>query len=366
MNESNLKTDRDKSLEEKIKYFRQKALKKRKQLDKEQLGKPVSFWIKEDRLLKEIGKEFTIILRTKGCNWALGDTGGCSMCGYVQDACIESITPDQIKNQFNYALNKKMDEIEKEEANYVIKIFNSGSFFDDNEISEDLRMYIYEKMAQISKFKEVVVESRVEYITPEKLAKMQDILNKKYCEIGIGLETINDYIRNNYINKGFTFNDFKNALKLCQEHDIGVKAYLLFKPPFINEQGAIDDCVDSIKTLLNLNVKTISINPVNIQKGSLVEYLWFQKRYRPPWYYSLFKSIKKAINQEDLMKVRILSAPSGAGTKRGIHNCLRRECNENMKEKLRNFVLSQRLNKLKQIKFECDCKQKYLLQKNYN
>ena len=139
-------------LNEKIISLRHRALTKIKPYYKEKLDRPVSFWIKEDRLLHEIGKEFTIILRTKGCNWALGTSGGCSMCGYIQDANIEKVKPEQILNQFDYAINSKLDEIRMDNNNYVLKIFNSGSFFDETEIAQDIRTSIYEKIIQASNF----------------------------------------------------------------------------------------------------------------------------------------------------------------------------------------------------------------------
>ncbi|MHA1291793.1 MAG: archaeosine biosynthesis radical SAM protein RaSEA [Promethearchaeota archaeon] len=350
------------SIIENIKSLREKALKKKKEIN---LNKPVSFWIKEDRLLNEIGKEFTIILRTRGCSWALGDYGGCSMCGYIQDAYREDVSSNQILKQFDYALQAKLNEIKNNNVNYIIKIYNSGSFLDDSEICSDARKQIYAKIAKLEKIKEVVIESRVEYIKSENLIEIQENLKNKYTEIGIGLETVDDHVRNNYINKGLLFKDFENAVRLCKDYNIGVKVYLLFKPPFLNEQSAIDDCVNSIQKLLNLNVNTISINPLNIQKGSLVENLWYQKRYRPPWFYSLFKCIKHALTKNDLNKIRILSDPSGAGTKRGIHNCSNRECNQNMIKTLKNFVLSQNLSELNKSKYECVCKKKYQIEKDF-
>ena len=353
---------------EKIKDFRFKSIKGKKSFTQTQLDKPVSFWIKEDRLLKKKGKEFTIILRTKGCSWALGDSGGCSMCGYIQDSTIEKIDQIHIMNQIDYAFQEKLNDILTDEDDFIIKIFNSGSFFDDNEISEEVREFIYKKIATIPKIFEIVVESRVEYITAEKLKKIKEDLPNKYIEVAIGLETVNDYIRNNYINKGLNFKDFLNALQLCSEHDIGVRVYLLFKPPFLNEQTAIEDCVESILALAKLKVNTISINPLNIQKNSLVEYLFYQNRYRPPWFYSLFKCLIKACKDEDILKsVRIISSPSGAGTKKGIHNCLKRECNTLMSKKLEEFVLTQDVNCLIKIKSEvpCNCLLKYQLQKYF-
>ena len=365
MKVSNIPANHTDDLIEKIKSLRHQALKKIRPYSKEQLEKPVSFWIKEDRLLNEIGKEFTIILRTRGCNWALSDTGGCSMCGYIQDATKEDIDPQLIIKQFDYAISSKLEDIENDPDNFVLKIFNSGSFLDESEVAKDVRTYIYEKIADIKKIKEVVIESRIEYINAEKLEEMHKFLKNKYIEIGIGLETVDDYIRINYINKGLLFDDFQTALKLCHDHSIGVKAYLLLKPPFLSEIGAIDDCVNSIRRLTDLNVNTISINPLNIQKGTLVERLWYQNRYRLPWFYSLIKCLRNSITEENIKKVRILSSPSGAGTKRGIHNCKKRECNETMIKSLKDFVLNQDLKFLSPSSHECDCKIKYQIQRHY-
>jgi radical SAM enzyme (TIGR01210 family) len=353
-------------LVEKIKDFRSKSIKRRFKYTELQLDKPVSFWIKEDRLLKKKGKEFTIILRTKGCSWALGDHGGCSMCGYVQDSTIEKIDQIHIINQIDYAFQEKLDDITTDKDDFILKIFNSGSFFDDDEISEEVREYIFKKIAAVPKIKEIVIESRVDYISSEKLIKMKNILKNKYVEVAIGLETVNDYIRNNYINKGLSFKDFLEAIQLCKRNDVGLRIYLLFKPPFLNEQTAIEDCVNSIKILADLKVNTISINPLNIQKNSLVEYLFYQNRYRPPWFYSLFKCLIKACKDNNLLNsLRIISSPSGAGTKKGIHNCLK--CNDLMKKTLEEFVLTQDVNCLikNNSNSSCDCLLKYQLQKNF-
>ena len=353
------------TLIDRITELRKKDLKGRVKFEEKQLNTPISYWIKKDRLFREIGKTFTIILRTKGCGWALSESGGCSMCGYIRDASTELVSTTQIINQFNHAFNNKISEIQQDTDNYILKIFNSGSFLDDNEVSKEVRKYIYEKTAREEKIKEFVIESRCEYITNEKLLEIRESLDKKYVEIAIGLETTDDYIRNNYINKGISFDSFKDVLKRCKEHGIGVKAYLLFKPPFLNEQAAIDDCSNSIRSLINLKVNSISINPMNVQRNTLVEYLWYQKRYRPPWFYSLFKCLKKSLKNINLNGMRILSDPSGAGTKRGIHNCLKRECESKSKQVLANFVLKQDLNALEEDEIVCNCKKKYQLQKNY-
>jgi radical SAM enzyme (TIGR01210 family) len=365
MSNHHLNVEDNKYIVEKINTIKQSALKRKVNYGKPQLESPISFWTKKDRLRDKIGKEFTIILRSKGCSWALSNHGGCSMCGYYLDAAYKDVSTPQLISQFDYAFNDKINEIKQDSYNYILKIFNSGSFLDENEIPKDFREYVFEKVSKVERIKEIVIESRIEYITSENLQEIKDRINNKHLEIAIGLESVEDYIRNNYINKRLLFKDFKSVLNKCREQDVGVKVYLLFKPPFLNEQAAIDDCSHSIKTLIDLGVNSISINPTNIQKGTLTEYLWFQNRYRPPWYYSLFKCIKKSITQDDLKRVRVLSDPSGAGTKRGIHNCLKSECENSAKKRLKEFVLSQNIDVLSNNVYECTCKKKYQLQKNY-
>lgn len=350
-----------------VKEIREKVISKKTSFSEEQLNKPISFWIKNDRLLNGRGKEFTIILRTRGCNWALSDSGGCSMCGYINDCGLNFIISKHLLNQINYSFQSK--EIENKEEGFAFKIFNSGSFFDENEIPKEVRHYIYQKVQKYENIKEFVVESRLEHITKEKLEDLRKQLGDRYIELAIGLETVDDYIRNKYINKGMFYNDFKKLVELAKKIGIGIRAYLLFKPPFLNEQGAIDDCTKSIKELINLGISTISINPLNVQKDTLVEYLWYQKRYRPPWFYSLFKCLRNVYNTNNISNLpRIISDPTGAGTKRGIHNCLKRDCNFKMVEILRNFVLSQNFTYLnnKESYQNCDCLLKYRLQKNYH
>ena len=365
MNGNNTSFEDNRGIREKINNIRQKALKKRKKYNLEKINLPISHWIKGDRLINGIGKEFTIILRSRGCSWGLSEYGGCSMCGYYLDAINEDVSTTQLINQFDFAYNNKINEINNDPKNYICKIYNSGSFLDDNEIPQEVRTYIYKKIAKVEKIKEFVIESRLEYINAEKLEEIREFFGKKYLEIAIGLETTDDYIRNIYINKGVLYNSFIRSINLLKEYNIGVRVYLLLKPPFLNEQGAIDDCSNSIKKLVDLNVNSISINPLNIQKGTFVEYLWFQNRYRPPWFYSLFKCLKKAITQDNLNYIRILSDPSGAGTKRGIHNCLKKECENSARDRLQNFVFTQNLSELDRIENECNCKKRYQLTKNY-
>ena len=90
---------------------------------------PVSCWSEKDFLKSEIVDTFVIIFRTRGCSWAL--KSGCSMCGYFNDSHWSEMNDDAILSQFETVLSKYSGE-------KFVKIFTSGSFLDDKEITIDL------------------------------------------------------------------------------------------------------------------------------------------------------------------------------------------------------------------------------------
>ena len=48
-------------------------------------------WYQEDLLYSGKGKTIFLILPTPGCSWALGPSGGCTMCSYISDCYLKPI-----------------------------------------------------------------------------------------------------------------------------------------------------------------------------------------------------------------------------------------------------------------------------------
>ena len=165
-----------------------------------------------------------------------------------------------------------------------------------------------------------------------------------------GLESSNDRVRELCINKGFTFEDYRKAVALCRSNDVRVKTYLLLKPPFILEREAISDMVESGKAAALAGSDKISINPMNIQRGTLVELLWRRGEYRPPWIWSLINVLKELFDSD--LNIPILSHPTSGGRKRGTHNC--GVCDTEAIESVYNFSKTQEPKFLDS--FDCDCK----------
>ena len=97
------------------------------------------------------------------------------------------------------------------------------------------------------------------------------------------------------------------------------------------------------------HVDKISINPVNVQKNTVVERLWLRNEWTAPWLWSVIEVLKQC---EDL-PIRIYSDPTGGGTRRGAHNC--HDCNKKVLEALKNHRLG--LGDLKGL--HCNCKPRW-------
>ncbi len=320
----------NKKLNENIRRLRLKNLKKTTDISR------AKSWVEKDILEGDVVDAGVVILPTVGCRW--GRLSGCSMCGYVYES--GHLDDDALASLFRKAL----DDIGS--VRYL-KLFTSGSFFDPEEVSSELMEGIVNEMN--SRGVELFgVESRPEFIKNERLIEAMDPFNGK-IEVGMGLETSNDTIRTECINKGFTFEDYQRAVDICIDRGVLVKTYLLLKPPFILEREAIDDTVKSAIDASNAGTDKISINPMNIQSGTFVETLWKRGEYRTPWLWSIVEVLKSASALG--IDVPVLSHPTGSGSRRGTHNC--GACDKEVTDAIRRFSLEQDPSLLEGLSCEC-------------
>jgi len=276
-------------------------------------------WIARDLLNGEIVPSLTMVLKTKGCSWAR--SAGCTMCGYIADSDPDAQASD-IQTQFNETLTHYGKEFK------IVKLYTSGSFFDQGELPIDARNHI---LSQLRDTPKIIVESRPEFVTFEIC---EDVAEKnEHVEVAIGLETSNDRIRNDYINKGFAFRDFVRASEAAHASGFTVKAYLLLKPPYLTEMEALEDAVQSVHDASPFS-DTISLNLCNVQTGTLVEALWKKGLYRPPWLWTAVEVLKRTCKT-----ATVICDPVGGGTRRGPHNC--GKCDRAVIEEIKEFALSQ-------------------------
>jgi len=308
------------------------------------------FWVNKDFLMEENRAidALTVILRTRGCRWR-----ACRMCGFWHES-VPSVTQDEILSQFSGALSAAFKKgLLRRDDDFMLKIFTSGSFFDDAEITDITRMRMLDMLSEFDGLRKIIVETRPEFVSEEKLNACISALNEanERCvmEVAFGLETADDFIRAKYINKGFSFEDFRNAALKVRKCGASVKVYLLLKPPFVSERAAIEDAVRSAIAVREI-ASTISLNLCNVQKGTFVERLWRSFMFRPPW---LWSAVEAIIRIKIETEKAVISDPVGAGSRRGPHNC--GKCDKNVKDAIEKFNLTQNLEHLECVRGSCTC-----------
>lgn len=305
---------------------------------KEDVIKPLAVWEGSDRIQESVVDTLTIILKSNGCSW-----NGCRMCSYRH----ERYTPTEGQNVTEHMLAQMLYVAQNYDYTDrpVIKIYTSGSFFDKQEVPEQVR----KEVAKQFEGKTLIVESRAEYADAEIISDFCETLNSDDpLYVAIGLESSSDVIRDRSIHKGFSFDEYKEATKRVHKAGARVKTYLLQKPAFLTEQEALTDMHRSIVDIMPYT-DLISLNPCTVQKNTELERLWKQGSYRPPYLWSVLDVLIKA-------PVHVSCDPLGGGKRRGASNCS--VCSKTIVDGIYDYSLTsdrELLHSLAEI--PCDCKE---------
>lgn len=302
-------------------------------LSTEELQSPVSIWKEQDVVNGRRVDAFVVILRTQGCWWSWQK--GCTMCGY-NTASSKAVTTEDLRKQLLKAVGRYQGE-------GMVKIYTSGSFLDPEEVPLGLRS---EVLASFDAAERILFESRPEFVTS---ANLKDIDPRS--AVAIGLETANEEVLKKCVRKGFTVEDYKRAAEVLREQGMPLRTYLLLKPPYMTERAAVRDAIASVHFAAPFS-ESVSVNPVNVQRDTVVDALWRRGNYRPPWLWSLVEVLRQG---REGTSVRVLSSPSGGGTSRGAHNC--DECDRKILDSVQRFSFSQDLDDLGGL--ECGCREEW-------
>lgn len=318
-------------------------------------------WYQEDLLYSGKGKTIFLILPTPGCSWALGPSGGCTMCSYISDCYLKPIETSKIIELFEMELGKwDFAKDYKNGEKIAIKLFASGSFLNPEELQKEARNYILQRLADLDEISEIVVESRPEYVKKEIIDEIFEIIGDKLFEISIGLETSNEETRLNKINKGFNNKSFERAIDTIKQskesYDIKSKAYIFVKPILLSESEAIEEAIETASYCESIGVDRVSCCPATIHRGTLIERLWRRGSYNPPWIWSTVEVINR-IRQN--VNIPALMDTSGFGSRRGPYNC--KKCNKELKHKIIDSNFDQ-----SQIEHDCDCKSEWIAEVKFS
>ena len=291
----------------------------------------------------------TVILRTKGCHWWW--SSGCTFCGYFNDT-RDDVTNENLHSQWELAKQQHDNFADQS----MVKIYTSGSLLEDREIPIQFQETVLRECHELGK--ELIVESRCEQLTEEKLSWATSI-NPSFT-VAIGLEAYDDEVLRFHVNKGFTTKSWDRAVENLRKFNLRIKTYLMFKPPFMSEKDALDHGVRWIKDVAGRSDE-ISVNPMNIQRGTVIDRLHRHNEYRPPWLWSLVEMIKQAhphiypdggVNGSPDQVCRLIVHPTAGGKIRGAHNC--GSCDKFVVAAIERYAVSGDLREFDGLSCECD------------
>ena len=140
----------------------------------------------------EKDKREIVLLKSRPCIW-----GKCSFCDYIEDNDV-----DQKENQ------KINDEVlNKITGQYgVLEVINSGSFF---ELPDETIERIYKIIGE-KKIKRLYIEAH--YLYKKKIKALREKFKIEII-VKTGIETFNDEMRNNVLNKNVHFDKIEEILE---------------------------------------------------------------------------------------------------------------------------------------------------------
>ena len=143
------------------------------------------------RILEKDKREI-VLLKSRPCIW-----GKCSFCDYIEDNDV-----DQKENQ------KINDEVlNKITGQYgVLEVINSGSFF---ELPDETIERIYKIIGE-KKIKRLYIEAH--YLYKRKIKALREKFKIEII-VKTGIETFNDEMRNNVLNKNIHFDKIEEILE---------------------------------------------------------------------------------------------------------------------------------------------------------
>ena len=205
----------------------------------------------------------TIFLTNKECPFT------CLMCDLWKHTLDETTPAGAIPAQIDYALSRLPDAT-------VVKLYNSGNFFDGKAIPEGEYQSITELL---SGYDHVIVENHPKLIGP-MVDRFQKMLNGS-LEIAMGLETIHPHVLP-ALNKNFSIDDFKKAASFFRKRGVEMRVFLLLNPPYLTDKKEnYQWCIKSVEFAFDQGVNACTIIPTRDGNG-IMEKLKANGDYIPP------------------------------------------------------------------------------------
>jgi radical SAM enzyme (TIGR01210 family) len=192
----------------------------------------------------------TVFLTNRECPWH------CVMCDLWKNTLAETVPAGAIPAQIDYALSRLAPAP-------CIKLYNSGSFFDPRAIPVEDYAAIAQRLAA---YERVIVESHPALIG-ENCFRFRDLIGGR-LEVAMGLETAHPEVLRR-LNKRMTLEQFSFAACLLRANAIDLRVFILVKPPFLEEDAALEWAQRSLDFAFGCDATAASLIPTRGGTGAM-------------------------------------------------------------------------------------------------
>ena len=258
-----------------------------------EVSRPYAFLVDQERSDSgEIVPVATIFLTNRECPWR------CLMCDLWKNTLTETVPAGAIPAQIDFAIAQLPPSRQ-------IKLYNSGSFFDQRAIPPGDHPAIAER---VRAFERVIVECHPSLVG-ESALRFRDLLAqtsgscrrkeadpncrgmlppphvvgygaRAMLEVALGLETVHAEVLPK-LNKRMTLDQFSRAAGFLRRHDIALRVFVLVKPPFLGEAEALEWAGRSVEFAFDCGASVVSLIPTRLGNGAL-ETLAARGDFSPP------------------------------------------------------------------------------------
>ncbi|WP_146511500.1 radical SAM protein [Thalassoglobus neptunius] len=226
--------------------------------------KPYAFFVeKEHNASGAVVDVATLLLTNAECPFT------CLMCDLWKNTLPRSGPEVSIANQIRTALGEL--PLARE-----IKLYNSGNFFDPKAIPR----HQYGEIAElVRRFDTVIVENHPK-LCGDECKRFRDLIAPAQLEIALGLETCHPEVLA-ALNKDMTLTDFDRATDFLNQSQIRTRAFVLLRPPFMNEAEGIEWAERTVTFAFDRGVSLCAVIPTRAGNG-IMEQLELEGHFSPP------------------------------------------------------------------------------------
>ena len=289
--------------------------------------------------------------RLTGCEY-----GVCTMCDFAYHSNPD-IKPENVMAQHRATLEK----LSVETGITHFDLLTLGNYYNDNEVSPELRQQMLSSLAGVPSLRRVLTEARRQYVTVEKLKQAKDCLrDNQILEYGLGYECSDEYVRNVVLNKAVPEQHLDECLEMCAEAGVDFVSYVLIKPHTLTEREGIDKAVDTALHVLSKAEQhgvyaRIAFEPVFVTKNTVLDDLWKKEKYTPPKLWSVAEVLIQTAERLGMKNTqgKLFVGLSDENLSRGRMSSSCDDCVKEVRAAIQSFNGHQEIAQVRDLHHDC-------------